>query len=364
MLPIRPQAYKQFGAIPGNHFFLITNSPYRDKFVIDNDGYVSCRIEVCDASEEFPKMIGALPRPAHMLVISPDCLFSSPSESVLGAEAKLLVIPCNSTPISLDDIKYALQVMEETDVVQQQKWADNFFEIGNASEDIRFIDETTGTEAIFEHLSDDYEWFEQLGMIEWGGQQFSPAGEISVLPLVHGDYSADKRLKLHGEITWHGLPLVHSGKPSFLREDQEYIYRQLKALDISSVIAQVENGTIVHIRSWQDNAASRQVLDMLSALFKVDSRYRIIWEIGFGSNTTMHPLDGNKLLNEVYGHKNGCVHWGLGLTPWTQYHIDLVCPRLLVRNNAGKILAGGDPALAIGKSIKKITSTGCPCLLA
>jgi len=49
-------------------------------------------------------------------------------------------------------------------------------------------------------------------------------------------------------------------------------------------------------------------------------------EIGFAHNVTLQLLDGNHAMNEVYGGLNegsdGCLHWGLGLTPYTQYHLD------------------------------------------
>ena len=45
-------------------------------------------------------------------------------------------------------------------------------------------------------------------------------------------------------------------------------------------------------------------------------------------------------MNEVYGGTEGCLHWGLGLTPYTQYHLDIISPGTTVYTDAGEVVLG------------------------
>jgi len=356
-ITIRPHLFTNLGETHGVHFRLITNSDLVEKFrIADEHSYISTGIVKCDHPEEFPTILadGRLPRPLHVLVITPECLFSSPDSNIIGDKCKILVMPCNSTSVGLVDIGHFLSVMEQSDVAKQKSWADRFFSSGEDSEYIDFIDDNTQTKARFSHISDQYEWFEQLGPVEWGGQQFCPAGEISVLPMFHGNYDPEKRFAINGQITLCGYPILNSGRPSFIRRDQERIYQELSGIKRQSIIATVKDGEITDLAS--DDPAAKPATDMLRAMFKVDSRYKIIWEIGFGSNTNMQIIDGNKAPNESYGHKNGCVHWGLGLTPWTQYHLDILCPNTKIVTSKGVCIAGD------AKMNRKVAEA-CPCLV-
>src|SRR5207249_6300741 len=79
----------------------------------------------------------------------------------------------------------------------------------------------------------------------------------------------------------------------------------------------------------------------------------IIWEIGFAINTFLDILPGNHAMNEVFGGTRGCLHWGLGLTPFTQYHIDMICPNTLVLNSNSEVLLGEDRKSVVkGKSVE------------
>jgi len=354
---VRPHLYHQLGAAGGVHFRVLTNDRLSASLRIDDAGiYASTGIITFGDEKELAALFEgiALPTPGHVLVIAPDSGFSSPAPERLGPQRKLLVLPCNASAIQDADIQHYLAAMEATDVLAQKAWSDRFFRLGESSGHLAFTDEAAGTRARFDHRDRGYEWFEQLGPVEWGGQQFCPAGEISVLPLSHGRFDSSRRLALTGELALRGLPIVHSGTPSFLREDQERIFAELASLEGSTVIAGVEDGVIRSLRA--DGAGGGRARAMLEALFQVDSRYRIIWEIGIGSNTTMALLPANRTPNEAYGHHQGCVHWGLGLTPWTQYHVDLLCPDTLVATDRGERLAGGrNPML-------RIPSVGCPCV--
>ncbi|WP_192483019.1 MULTISPECIES: hypothetical protein [Cysteiniphilum] len=58
----------------------------------------------------------------------------------------------------------------------------------------------------------------------------------------------------------------------------------------------------------------------------MESRYRVINEVGISYNDQLSLLSGNHLYNEMVDSsvsKTGTLHLGLGLLINTQYHIDL-----------------------------------------
>ncbi len=341
MLAVCPFRFRQFGPDPrsGVHFRLITDPEWLDCFHIDGGGmYGGTDIVVRDSLEGIHAAIREAPRPCHALVISTGNLMVSPPRTLLGDSCKLLVIPAHSTPLDPDDIAHFLDATEHADPGMQKAWADRFFDIGGRSRHLLFVDRRTGTQARFEHRAGHCEWFDQVGEIPWGGQQFAPPGEISCLPMAHGRFDPGRRFALDGEVTFQGIPIVNSGRPSFLRSDQQRIHDALASLVDHAVVARIEAGIVVDHRPLAPGG--QPAAAMLDALFDVDSRFRQVWELGFGANTQMQPRPGNKAPNEAFGASNGCLHFGLGLTPWTQYHIDLLSPETQVCNELGEVLAG------------------------
>ncbi|MFP3675259.1 hypothetical protein SB724_20810, partial [Bacillus sp. SIMBA_031] len=71
----------------------------------------------------------------------------------------------------------------------------------------------------------------------------------------------------------------------------------LEEIEHAPLIAEVENGVITAVSSEQDTAA----LKIIESLFMVDSRYRIIWELGIGSHTGLENKRGNFAPNESFG---------------------------------------------------------------
>lgn len=333
--------YRQFGDTDGAHFVLFTNPEFAHQFIVETAGYLSGHVAIFDTQEKFIEQLRStcFHRPLHVLVISPRVMFSSPPVELMG-DVKLLALPCHSSEITPDDIHQYLQLMELTRPEEQEGWSNAFFEAAERSEYLRFADPRFDCQATLSHKSRDHEWFEQLGNVAWAGQQFVPAGEISVLPLAHGGYDVARRLDLNGELLLQGLPIVNNGEPSFSRQDQARIFACLAELMSKPVRATVKDGKITEVNSVTGD--SKKAGRMLECLLDVDSRYRVVWEIGIGCNTQMTPLGGNRSPNESYGHLNGCVHFGLGLTPWTQYHIDILCPETLVLDDRGGVLAGGN----------------------
>ena len=341
---VHPDRIRQFGATDGCTFCLVTNPDLRSHFAVEPSGdYCAHRIELVEREEDFPLLLQQLPEPCHVLVASPGCFFQSPPPELIGRR-KLIAMACNSTPTDLRSIAHFLEIIERTDPDVLQDFSERFFGLAEASEWLEIVDEEHGTCARFEHFRQELEWNQQAGPLAWGEQQIAPMGEISVLPVFIRSFDADLRLPIDGEICMFGHPILHNGTPSFLRSDQARLHQRLLSMREEPLVATVRGGEIVDLRAG--SPAGRDALAALEAMFAVDSRYRIVWEVGFAINTFHRILPGNHAMNEVYGGVNGCLHWGLGLTPFTQYHLDVICPSTRVVGSRGDLLLGNPVAEA------------------
>ncbi|WP_180726147.1 hypothetical protein [Paraburkholderia largidicola] len=354
---INPSRIRAFGRATETHFVVVTNRSLNETLSIEqNGGYSSYRTVLFEHGQTFADLFkDQIPPRAHVLVISPDVFFQSPPQNMLGAHRKLLAMACNSTPTDIDAIRHFLAVIENTNPEKQQEHIDRFFDLGEKADYLEFSDEKNGTLARFNHLDESYLWSEQAGTLGDGEQQLAPSGEISVLPLRIQDFEENLRLDFNGTIALNGTPILHNGTPSFLRADQARLHGLLSSMSHDAVIATVENGVITSVGA--DRAPDNPAVAALQALFDVDSRYRILWEIGFGINTESRILPGNHAMNETYGGTAGAIHFGIGLTPYTQYHLDIICPNTTVKTSHGDYLIGGKPS-----SIHRTRGAGCPCL--
>ena len=338
---VDPDKLRQYGSPEGAVFCLVTNPEFKDDIIIAKSGRYTDYLTVpLHRGERFEDILPRIPEPAHIFGVSPAAFFESPSDEVLGPRRKVLAMACNSTPTTLEHIRHFLDVMERTSPEEQDSFSDTFFELLDEADHLVYIDRKRNTRATLQHLDETLVWNQQAGAIGWGEQQIVPAGEISVLPIDIREFEEDLHLPLEGEITIRGYPILHSGTPSFSRTDQARIHQHLSTLTHHAIIARVENGTITHIRPHTPDA--QPAVDMLNAMFTVDSRYRIVWEMGHALNTALELIDGNHAMNETYGATHGCLHWGLGLTPYTQYHLDIVSPDTTVYTNDGTIVLGVD----------------------
>lgn len=339
---IDPGRLRQFGDPEGATFCLLTNQAYVDHLKVETEApYADVRILTCGEGDDIEAIFASeIPTRAHVLVVSPERFFESPPESVLGAERKLLAMACNSTPTELEVVRHFMSVLEATDPIEQDAFADHFFELVEEAEFLRIVNDELHTELIFNHLSEEYIWNQQAGSMDWGTQQIVPSGEISVLPIEIRSFDSSLRLDLNGELVLHGHPILHSGTPSFLREDQARIHESLIAIEVEPLLATVERGIVTSLRPAEGATSRRVAFEMLDAMFAVDSRYRIVWEIGFALNTSLVLYPGNHAMNEVYGGTNGCLHWGFGLTPYTQYHLDVISPGTRVFTDSGVPVLG------------------------
>jgi hypothetical protein len=352
---VNPSRIRQFGDAEGVTFCLVTNAEVEDQIDVDRSGgycdYLKVRFAPGDDFEEI--LAHLVPRKAHVLVISPTVFYRSPRDDRVGAERKLLAMACNSTPTTLDTIEHFLRVMEETDPVEQQEMADAFFHLAQRASHLELADPELGTSASFNHLSNSYLWNEQAGTLGWGEQQLAPSGEISVLPLAIQDFDEQLHLAIDGTLAIKGHPILHHGAVSFLPADQERIYRALATIQQAAVIATVEQGVITDIQASEARVVP--AVEMLSAMFRTDSRYRTIWEVGFAINTRHVLYPGNCAMNEVHGGTGGTIHLGLGLTPYTQYHLDIICPGTRV------IAGGGEPLIGGTSTMERIRTASCAC---
>lgn len=338
---VDPARVGQFGPPEGATFCLVTNPELRDAFAVRTEArYASLDVVATRDDVEFEDLIRDLPEPAHVLVISPNRFFESPPDDVIGPRRKLVAMACNSTPTTLDTIRHFLGVVERTSSDDQDRFAEHFFGLVEEADELRIVNRAVGTELVFQHFSDevDYVWNQQGGSLDWGEQQILPSGEISVLPVEIRSFGEDLRLVLDGELTFHGHPILHNGTPSFTRPDQARVHAELEAMQHTPLVATVKDGHITDVRAT--GAAGAPAQRMLEALMEVDSRYRKVWEIGFAHNVALDLLAGNHAMNEVYGGDRGCLHWGLGLTPYTQYHLDVISPGTEVLTDTGELVLG------------------------
>ncbi|WP_414514282.1 hypothetical protein [Nostoc sp. PCC 9305] len=341
-IAIHPGRLQQFGNTEENtSFCVVTNSSLLDKIKIDPEkDYKDYKLISYDAGDDFSKILREqIPEPAHILVIAPNCYFRSPEPEHLGPHRKLCIMACNSTPTSVEAIEHFLRCGENTDPYEQEEIAEQFFTKGEDAGHFKFVDEEYQTVAVFEHLDDGLQWHEQVGRLEWGEQQLFPSGEISVLPVDVFALNLNVKLNINGKLAFKGIPVLHSGTPSFLPEDQERIFQALYTMRDDAVIATLQDGIITHIEA--SSPSVQPAVDILQAMYEVDSRYRIIIEIGFAVNHHLKLFPGNSAMNEVYANTNGTVHFGMGLIPHTQYHLDIICPSIKVYSQNDELVFGG-----------------------
>lgn len=355
---IFPDRVKAFGETDQSDFYLITNSEYLESFVIEEaDKYAGTNIIAFDEGDDFSDIIRErISERAHILTILPNCLLHSVKPETLG-KRKLLIMACRSGRTALEGIEHFVRIGEKNNPEDQEAFAEAFFEKGQRAKSLKLVDHEYGTVAEFHHMDDNLEWHEQLGALNWGQQQVWPSGEIACffVPLKIKQLD-QRRFRINGQFTLRGLLIVQSGPPSFQLEDQLRIFEALSTIRDQPVIIDVKNGDVVDHRGTHPDC--QPAVDMLSALFAVDSRYRRLYEVGFSMNSHVAPWPGNTAMNEVWGGEHGHIHLGLGMLPHTQYRMDVFC--------AGTGVLGKEEELIFGapkqkKRMKRQRTGACPC---
>jgi hypothetical protein len=343
-----------FGDPDGCSFVILAAPDVVDQLTITGGvGYLN-RTLVPAAAVEVPVVLQRMPARSHVFCITSDGPFLSPNASNVSS-IKLGVLPMYSTGFSWAKLATALDLIGALDFSEQ--YAESQRVIAIISDATRLILTSTRfqTRAELELGAtwDDLYVFNQSGPISWGRQSVVPGGEVSLLTDGHGDYSAASRFNLSGTVPIYGYPVLHrgscpcrdvrgeqagsdlacatAGKAALARKQVE-IFENLTGIQHQAITATVEAGCIVDL---QPAGRDRVATDQLLALFAEDNRYRKIHELGLGLNPSdTFFLPQNFLPNEM---RRG-VHFGLGLTPFTEFHLDLTCPTITVEAEVGGTL--------------------------
>lgn len=308
--------------------------------------------------EEIPLIIRGLKRRTHVFCVTSDAPFRSPGSDGMG-HIKLGVLPLFSTGFSVAKLDKALRIIKQQAYGKESARAGELINrlLGANRVIVKFRRPRTEAVLEFHNGASPVFFFNQTGRIEWGHQSVLPNGEVSLLTNSHGCYSEQSVFKLDGAILFDGYPVLHrglcpcrtfrpfpaafetraagvptGGSDACVSLRNNYVpirnlrstFKGLSGLDREPIVAKVKKGIIqsVHPLTRRSQFAAK-----FEALLAADMRYRKVHEFAFGLSSTREVfVRENFLPNEM---RLG-VHFGLGLTPYTQFHLDLVCPRVSV----------------------------------
>ncbi|MFF7633620.1 hypothetical protein ACFZB9_10780 [Kitasatospora sp. NPDC008050] len=299
------------------------------------------------------------PPDAHVLAVCPGRFLDSPTQPQLGART-LAVLPAGSTPLTDEAVRYFLRsAATRTDIERQAATAEEFFDRVGASERLAITDDVTGSEAEFDHTLGDCVWNQQAGVLEPGDQQIFPAGKLSVTAAEITTFDPSARLLgLTGDLTLRGWPIVHRHADPADAADQQRLFQALTPLVSHAVVLRVAGGHIENVTPH--DSGGKSAAEALEQLLTEDPRYRVIWELGFGINTTTEIIPANCGPNEVYGATGGVVNLGLGITPTTRFALAFLCPRSSLLASDGSAVLGARKAVRRGR-LQRVSSAGCGC---
>ncbi|MFI9230394.1 hypothetical protein [Streptomyces rimosus] len=349
----------QFGA-PAETFCLITTEQYAEPLsLLPGDGCSRVlRLTLPPGARLGEVIERSVPEGAHVLAVCPGRFLDSPAERELGGR-KLAVLPAGSTPLTGEQIGYFLRTAARTDADRQARVAEEFFDRVGESRRLTIVDDVSGTEAEFDHELGDCVWNQQAGVMEPGDQQIFPPGKLSVTAAEITTFAPDARLLgLNGELTLRGWPIVHRHEDPADGPDQQRLFEALTPLVANAVTLHITAGSIEGVTP--QTAAAAPAAAELDKLLTDDPRYRVIWELGFGINTTTEVIPANCGPNEVYGATGGVVNLGLGVTPATRFALAFLCPRSSLLTSDGTAVLGARKAVRRGR-MQRISSAGCGC---
>ncbi|WP_050511972.1 hypothetical protein [Streptomyces rimosus] len=349
----------QFGA-PAETFCLITTEQYAEPLsLLPGDGCSRVlRLTLPPGARLGEVIEQSVPEGAHVLAVCPGRFLDSPAERELGGR-KLAVLPAGSTPLTGEQIGYFLRTAARTDADRQARVAEEFFDRVGESRRLTIVDDASGTEAEFDHELGDCVWNQQAGVMEPGDQQIFPPGKLSVTAAEITTFAPDARLLgLNGDLTLRGWPIVHRHEDPADGPDQQRLFEALTPLVANAVTLHITAGSIEGVTP--QTAAAAPAAAELDKLLTDDPRYRVIWELGFGINTTTEVIPANCGPNEVYGATGGVVNLGLGVTPATRFALAFLCPRSSLLTSDGTAVLGARKAVRRGR-MQRISSAGCGC---
>ncbi|MEY2248769.1 hypothetical protein [Streptomyces sp. BF23-18] len=358
-LELTTSDFDQFGR-PAGTFCLITSEQYGELFSLDSGGGYSrvLRLTLPSGTRLGELIERSVPEDARVLAVCPGQFLDSPTPRELGGR-RLAVLPAGSTPLTGEQVGSLLRTAARTDVTQHARVAEEFFDRVGDSDRLTIVDDVSGTEAEFDHTVGDCVWNQQAGVLEEGDQQIFPSGKLSVTAAEITTFEPEARLLgLHGDLTLRGWPIVHRHRDPADGADQQRLFEALSPLVSSPVTLRVAAGSIESVTPQTPGATSAAVA--LEKLLTDDPRYRVIWELGFGINTSTQIIPANCGPNEVYGATGGVVNLGLGITPATRFALAFLCPRSSLVTSDGTAVLGARKAVRRGR-MQRVSSASCGC---
>jgi hypothetical protein len=241
-------------------------------------------------------------------------------------------VACISVASAFDHekaIKRILRLTETSNYVRQLNDENSLLDFLEMTNCIIFRDCETKAEAVFNHSNLSH-WFSLNGPLKFGDQTVLPTGELSVLNSASGTFDCGRRLDITGRLALGGGALVHCGSSDVSPRETRQLFEELAPLRDAKVLADVANGWIDRITPFTHR--SKSVVEAFNKLFSHDPRYRLVHEVGFGTNMYAQPLWHD---NSVCDERYPCVHFGIGLGGVTRFHIDLLCPYLSIVGRRG-----------------------------
>ncbi|WP_141662824.1 hypothetical protein [Streptomyces sp. Wb2n-11] len=358
-LDLRTSDFDQFGE-PVETFCLVTSEQHGEPIsLFPGDGYSRVLHLTLPPGTRLGELITrSVPPDAHVLAVCPGLFLDSPTPQELGGR-KLAVLPAGSTPLTDEHVRYFLSTAARTDVAQHARMAEEFFDLVGDSDRLTIVDDASGTEAEFDHTVGECVWNQQAGVLEAGDQQIFPSGKLSVTAADITTFEPEARLLgLNGDLTLRGWPVVHRHEDPADGADQQRLFEALSPLVSNAVTLHIAAGSIEGVTPQTPGAASAAV--ELEKLLTDDPRYRVIWELGFGINTTTEIIPANCGPNEAYGATSGVVNLGLGITPATRFALAFLCPRSSLVTSDGTAVLGARKAVRRGR-MQRVSSASCGC---
>lgn len=349
-LVVRPSRYQQFED-QDRPFFLVTDADLVDEFEIDGKG----EIIALDRHSGLAGTLAATPEAANILVAAPGAFLGELTSRELAAR-RILTVPCGSTPVTADDLRALIPVIERTDVAAQERRAEAFFSAVEECSEVTITDRSRGTSCALRPEEAEGEWHQQAGVLGDGEQQIAPSGELAVFAGSISEFDRASRLPLSGEIAVRGPVIVHGGYDPDLADEQEDLHLRLSVLSQVPVIFGIDNGLITSCGPGTESDHATEAANAINRLLDAEDGYRIVWELGFGINSELDIRPGNRGPNEVFGGRYGVVHLGLGLTPSTRFALTFLCPDSTVTTDTGQRLAGPPST-----RLKRVRSASCGC---
>lgn len=335
MINIIPDKIRSFQNVDraSRRFHCVVSEDLSDKIKLaQSTSYQSNKISVYDASRVDEVFSAANTDFVVMLNNNQTPKFNSmiAFDKNLHQTSRLIDFPLFATAPSYQEIATYVESLYVTEPEVFDAKVNHFFNHLERVREVYFTNDQYQTELVYKCAKSSHKerWLEVGGFCELGKKQIYPCGEIEVTPLPF-DLGVNQleqgRLDLGGEVVITGPNVVNAGYFPFTRMSQRHVYDTLATITNKSPIKiHIEQGEIIDISDFANG--NHPAVQFLKQLLLMESRYRVVNEVGISYNDQLRLLSGNHLYNEMVdssASKTGTLHLGLGLLINTQYHIDL-----------------------------------------